>query len=182
MRIVLFSPPWVTQEPPELHGVQKILNGIWTDAAVDYAADWTAKQSFGKRGPVGVQKYLNKKLDSAFEGAGWECYSSTFTTHDLWFRVTFRHQMSAGSNIVDAMKALGRGRYRTAVIAAATRDFLEQISPADAPALTSFEKLRAELIDLDGILRAPIYLAALRPASVLPAKTLSVILSSDRRR
>lgn len=182
MRVEVYVPEWLEVPAIDLAAVDDILRGVWADAATDYAANWIAQRGARRRGPVGVQKFLNTALDDRFQQAGWTAYASTFTDGPLWFRVTFRHQMSAGSNFLEALKAVKRHGFGVAVIAAATREFLEQISPADAPALTSFEKLRAELEDLRGVWSAPVVIAALHPCSILPPRTAEVVLHPARRR
>lgn len=163
-------------------GLVTVLDGAWAEAATDYAAEWTAKRLAGRRGPVGVQKYLNSVLDRRFSEASWGAYQATYTQDQIWLRVTFRHQMSAGANILEALKAVVRYEYRIAIIAAATRDFLELISPADAPSLTSYEKLVAELDDLEGVINAPIAVASLTPSSVPSGPAMDALLDPGRRR
>lgn len=182
MRAELYIPDWVSVSTVDLASINRVLEGAWSDAAAAYAAEWTAQRTVRRRGPVGAQRYLNAVLDDRFQHSGWTAYASTFTRGDLWFRVTFRHQMSAGANFLDALKAVKKYEFRAAVIGAATRAFLEDISPADAPALTSFEKLRAEVEDLRGVWSAPVLLAALHPCSALPPKTSEVIGDPRRRR
>lgn len=166
----------------DLSSINDLMNGIWAEAATEYAAEWRAKRLAGKRGPVGVQRYLNSVIDHRFTEAGWGAYASTYTRDFLWWRFTFRHQMSAGSNFLEALKAVLRYEYKVAVIAAATREFLEVISPADAPALTSFEKIQAELDDLKGVISAPIVIAALHRCSVPSQPTLDALSDPSRNR
>ena len=61
-----------------------------------------------------------------------------------WLRITFRHQMSLGSDVVDALKVCRKGGMTEAAILAASDQFLDVISPNDARALVSYEKLRRE--------------------------------------
>jgi len=182
VRAELYIPEWLDAPDVDLSKVNEVLEGSWAEAATNYAAEWTAQRSVGKRGPVGIQKFLNSVIDRRFQKAGWNAYASTYSSNQLWFRVTFRHQMSAGSNFLEGLKAVGRYDFRVAVIAAATRDFLEIISPADAPALTSFEKVKAELNDLKGLITTPILVAALHPSSVPRARTMDAVQHPDRRR
>jgi hypothetical protein len=63
-------------------------------------------------------------------------------------RVTFRHQMSLGSDIIDAIRAHHRAGMELVAIMAASRAFLNVISPNDAAVLTSYEKLKAEVDSL----------------------------------
>lgn len=182
MRAELYIPTWLEIPEVNLAEINGLLEGSWAEAASDYAADWRAKALVGRRGPVGVQKYLNAVLDNRFREAGWGAYASTYTTSSIWWRFTFRHQMSAGSNFLEALKVVGRFDFRVAVIAAATREFLEVISPADAASLTSFEKLQAELVDLEGIVSAPVVVAALRPCSSPSGVSMQALSDPKRKR
>lgn len=181
MRVELYTPSWLDVPKVDLTEINDVIDGSWAEASSDYAADWRAKALVGKRGPVGVQKYLNAVLDKRFQNAGWGVYASTYTTATDWWRFTFRHQMSAGSNFLDALKVVGRYDYRIAVITAPTREFLEVISPADAGSLTSFEKIQAELVDLKGIISAPVIVASLQ-ASSLPSTVSMEALSDPKRK
>jgi len=178
----LYVPDWLHTPGIDLSKVNEVLAGSWTEAATDYAAEWTARRSVGKKGPVGAQRHLNAVVERRFQAAGWGSYASTYTMGEFWFRVTFRHQMSAGSNFLEALKAVIRHGFDVAIIAAATREFLEDISPADAPALTSFEKLRTELDDLRGIVNVPIVVASLQPVGELSDVTRNVISHPGRQR
>lgn len=182
MHAELYVPPWLESAGIDPAPIDQVLEGSWAEAATDYAADWRAKRGSGKRGPVGVQRYLNTILDRRFVEHGWTAYSSTYTRDRTWWRITFRHQMSVGSNFLEAMKAVARHDFRVAIVAAATREFLELISPADAPALSSFEKLQAELNDLDGVTSLPIVVAALHPVQAPSPAIMDTLLDSRRRR
>ena len=82
-----------------------------------------------------------------------------------WVRVTFRHQMSLGSDIVDALKVCKKEGITLAIILAASRESLNIISPNDASALISFEKLQREIISLNGAMDIPLLIGELTPKS-----------------
>ena len=82
-----------------------------------------------------------------------------------WVRVTFRHQMSLGSDILDAIKVCKKEGIQQAVILAANRRTLNIISPNDAAAIVSFEKLEKEIMSLDGALNIPLIIGELSPMS-----------------
>ena len=86
-----------------------------------------------------------------------------FTKADTWVRVTFRHQMSLGSDIIDAQKVCAKFGVKLAMILAADRDTLSIISPNDAGAIVSFEKLERAVFDLDGVIDIPLVYGKLTP-------------------
>lgn len=80
-----------------------------------------------------------------------------------WLRVTFRHQMSLGSDILDAIKVCKKEGMEQAIILAANKSTLQLISPNDANALVSFEKLQSEIWSLNGALDIPLIIGELSP-------------------
>ena len=88
-----------------------------------------------------------------------------FFKDKTWVRVTFRHQMSLGSDILDAIKVCKKEGIQQAVILAANRRTLKIISPNDAPAIVSFEKLEKEIMSLNGALDIPLIIGELSPMS-----------------
>ena len=71
--------------------------------------------------------------------------------------------MSLGSDIVDAIKVCKKENMKLAVILAANRNTLDLISPNDAAALISFEKLQREILSLDGAIDIPLIYGELTP-------------------
>jgi hypothetical protein len=94
---------------------------------------------------------------------------------DRWIRITFRHQMSLGSDFTDALKVSRRSGFSEVLIAAATGNFLKIISPNDAAALTSHEKVWAEAVDLIGCLDIPLLVGSLEAASSLPVEVAGIV-------
>lgn len=176
MILDLHRPTWAQHVPDiDMDTVVSPLRGSWAEAATLYAADRSAKLGAGKRPPIGVQPHLNKVLSERYREAGWDGHGQRFLKEGVWLRVTFRHQMSIGSDILDALKVLAKGHAQVAIIAAATTEFVRVISPNDVNVLTSFEKLVAEVRDLDGAVSAPVLIGRLRPLSNLPPATASVV-------
>ena len=85
--------------------------------------------------------------------------------------------MSLGSDIIDALKVCKKEGIKLAIILAANRDTLNVISPNDASALISFEKLRREILNLNGALDIPLLIGELTPKS-----TASEIIDDELRR
>ena len=79
------------------------------------------------------------------------------------FEITFRHQMSLGSDIVDAIKVCKKEGMEVAIILAANRKTLDLVSPNDAAAIVSFKKLQNEILSLDGAIDIPLIIGELTP-------------------
>ncbi len=167
MRARLFAAPWVnttlTKEANEAIAI--IGDGVWREASIHFTADREYKQSIGKSAPKGMQRYLNDVLDDRFSKKEWFSDSGYYFKGQTWVRVTFRHQMSLGSDILDAIKVCKNEGMKQAIILAANRKTLDLISPNDAAALVSFEKLQNEIFGLNGAIDIPLLFGELSPLS-----------------
>lgn len=182
MRVSFYPAPWHTFKPSDmLVGTSDVLRGTWRDAATNYYAERATRVRAGKKAPKGIQPFLNRVIESRFLEGGWSGGDGRFWNGEVWIRLTFRHQMSIGSDILDALKVTRRFGVTQVAILAATRSFLELVSPNDAPGLSSFEKFRTEIADLVGCLDIPLFLGRLEPASALPANVASVVLAPRPR-
>jgi len=170
MKVTLLSAPWYDGQPtPALLEACRVLgDGTWRDAAVGFYAERAARVRRGRSAPKGMQGELNKVIARDFERAGWLGADGRFAKDRTWVRVTFRHQMSLGSDILDAARLCARERYAQVAILAAESGFLRTISPNDCGALVSFEKLRIAVAELHGVLDIPLFLGALTPQSIVP--------------
>lgn len=167
MRVRLVAPPWgkpeLTDEAKE--AVDILGEDIWAAASVDFYAKREALVRAGKHAPKGMQQTLNSIIDERFSIKGWEGDSGYYVKDSTWVRVTFRHQMSLGSDIVDALKVCKKEGITLAIILAASRESLNIISPNDASALISFEKLQREIVSLNGAMDIPLLIGELTPKS-----------------
>lgn len=165
MRVQLFAPPWGAPEMTEegREAVRILGDNVWSDAALRFYAERDAKLQMGYRAAKGMQGTLNKVLKKKFEEYDWYAEAGYFIKGDTWVRVTFRHQMSLGSDIIDAQKVCARSGIKLAMIMAADRATLNTISPNDASALVSFEKLEREILDLNGVINIPLVYGKLTP-------------------
>jgi hypothetical protein len=120
-------------------------------------------------------------LDAQFEAAGWDTNDGRYRKGEAWVRITFRHQMSLGSDFIDAIRLAKKDGVSHLVIAAASREFLEVISPNDAGALISFEKLVAQTAELNGAIDIPLFLGRLTPISELPPEVEDALLRQRPR-
>ena len=183
MEMKLYSAPWARLSPTDeaAEAVEILGDGLWADASVHFYAERDARMSAGQRAPKGMQSTLNSLLCERFIKNGWMGDAGYFVKDRTWLRVTFRHQMSLGSDIVDAIKVCKKEGIKLAIIAAADDETLKVISPNDAKALVSFEKLQREVQGLDGALDIPLLFARLTPKS-RASKEIDDELKKDRPR
>jgi hypothetical protein len=170
MKLHLEAAPWAANTPSEelLEAVDIAARSVWRDAATDFYVTREARRLAGRPQPKGAQLFLNGVLDERFATAGWDGLEGRYRKGSTWVRITFRHQMSLGSDLLDALRLAGREGVRHLAICAATLPFLRLISPNDAGALVSYEKLTAQVSELDGVLDLPLFIGRLTPISVLP--------------
>lgn len=165
MNVRLVAAPWtlqnITEETEE--AIDIIGDNVWRDASIMFYAARDAKIRAGKSAPKGMQRYLNEILDSRFKENDWDGDSGYYFKDKTWVRITFRHQMSLGSDFLDALKVCKKEGIELAIILAANRQTLKIISPNDASALISFEKLQNEVISLNGALDIPLLIGELTP-------------------
>ncbi|MBR0264101.1 MAG: hypothetical protein IJQ60_09510 [Prevotella sp.] len=167
MNTRLLASPWVkTQKTKETEeAVELLKDDVWKEASVLFAAEREVKLKANKSAPKGMQRYLNDVIVKKFTSSGWIGEAGYFFKGKTWIRVTFRHQMSLGSDILDAIKVCKKEGMEQAVILAANKKTLDLISPNDANAIVSFEKLEREIIGLNGALDIPLLYGELTPVS-----------------
>ena len=165
MKTKLLAPPWVNTELTEelKEAVEIISQDVWKEASVRFSAEREVKLRSGKSAPKGMQRYLNEVLVERFSAKGWDGDSGYFFKNKTWIRVTFRHQMSLGADILDALKVCKIEGMEIAAILAANRSTLTIVSPNDASALVSFEKLQSEILSLNGAIDIPLLIGELTP-------------------
>ena len=83
--------------------------------------------------------------------------------------------MSLGSDFLDALRVNRKEGVSHLLIAAASSDFLKLISPNDAGALVSFEKLWSQTAELKGVVDIPLFIGRLTPSSALPREVAAAI-------
>lgn len=183
MKARLEAAPWfkgeMTQEAAE--AVAILAEDVWREASILFSAERNARLSQKMSAPKGMQKYINSILIDRFTEKGWACSAGYFVKGKTWIRVTFRHQMSLGSDILDAIKVCKKNGMEMAIILAANSDTLKIISPNDAPALVSFEKLEREMFDLDGAIDIPLIIGELTPYTSA-SSDINEMLRKDRLR
>ena len=115
-------------------------------------------------------------INERFVDAGWEGMNSKFRKNDTWVSISFRHQMSVGSDLYNALCLWRRGNIKQILLLAATLDFLRVISPLDATSLASFERFTTAMSQMTGAFEPPIIVGALEPESVLDKKVAELVL------
>ena len=169
MKIVFAAAPWTKAKPnANLRSVNKALEGVWRDTAETFYAEVVAAQNTGEKMPQGMQRHLNDAIDRRLVEAGWEGKDGRFVKGDTWLRITFRHQMGLGSDVLDALRVTKLEGIAQCAIVCAPRALLNLISPNDAPALCSAEKLTVKLRELDGALDFALFAGVLETAPGLP--------------
>lgn len=167
MKVRYVTPPWgapeMTKEGEEFANI--MAKNVWSEAAVRFYAEREAKIRTGQRAPKGMSRTLNSLITERLLEAGWSGDSGYFVKNDTWVRVTFRHQMSIGSDFIDAIKVCKKEGIKLAIIAAAGNDMARIISPNDWHAVAGFEKIRNETMDLNGVIDIPLLIGELIPMS-----------------
>jgi hypothetical protein len=182
MRIEFTNTPWFKGEiSQEATNASQLIDGIWREATNEYVAIRESRMQQGLREPKGFQSHLNRIIDYRFNDAGWDGEGGRFVNGDTWIRITFRHQMSIGSDFLDALRVVRREGVQFAAICAAPLEILRVISPNDAAALTSFEKLNLLAASLDDVFDIPLVLGALVPQSSITSEVIEKLLSSRPR-
>ena len=178
MRVDVLPAPWNKGKLSKtaLEGFE-LFRGAWREAATRYTSIYSVRSKSGRNLPKGVQKYLNQVLEERFTEAGWDAIEGRFRKGDTWIRVTFRHQMSLGSDLIDAIRICKKEGVKEAIILAGSDSFLRLVTPKDAAALVNYEKLANDVTRLNGVLDIPLYYGQLSQESKLHPDANKLILS-----
>ena len=166
-------------KPPAhcVHGLDEALLGVWEESCIDYAARYYAADAVGKSPPRGVQAHINEQIEKRLTSRGWEGSDGRFVRDKTFLRVTFRHQMSLGSDFMDALILANREGMECAVIAAAGMEFARRITPRDFNSIVTFEKLVPYYTRARPLFDIPLSIGELLPASTLPSDVERLINS-----
>ena len=167
MKTRLLASPWTVPQltPETAEAINLLQDDVWKESSVLFTADREAKLKAGQSAPKGMQRYINDVITKRFTSHGWMGEAGYFFKEKTWVRVTFRHQMSLGADILDAIKVCKKEGMQQAVILAANRKTLDLITPNDAAAIVSFEKLEREIMSLNGALDIPLLYGEITPMS-----------------
>ena len=138
------------------------MNNVPDEYLDNYATEMLKKQEH-------IQSFVERAIDRKLTEAGWLGDSGYYVKGSTWARITFRHQMSIGSDFLDALKVCKKQGMELAVIIAANRETLDVITPNDASGLVSFEKLRSLALDMDGAMDIPLLIGELTPMTLAPS-------------
>ncbi len=183
MKATITRAPWVEDElTVESMAALELLNGSWKEACARFVTMSQIKVMAGRNAPKGIQLYLNEVLTERFVEAGWDADDSRFRLNSTWVRVTFRHQMSLGSDLLDAVRLSATGGVTQCLILAASPEFLRVITPSDAMVICSSEKFVSQVARMNGAINSPIFIGELTPSSKLDPSVSEVVMGSRLRR
>lgn len=182
MKIRLVRPSWNQDQPTnETKELSNLLDGVWRESANLFYLESKLCKSKGKSGPLGLQPFLNETINQRFIDNSWEGMDGRFSKNRTWIRVTFRHQMSLGSDFFDAIRLAKSENFEQCVLLAADDDFLRVITPRDWRSLCSFSKMSAQLAQLEGFFDTPLMIGELKPNSNL-STDLHTLIYGERLR
>ena len=168
MKVTIQKPIWhndsLTQESLE---AISLLDGVWTTACGVFATQANLNFSKSKKIPMGIQPFINDEIDERFRKAGWEGKDSKFRKQKTWVSISFRHQMSLGSDLYNALWLWKREGIDQALLLAGNLEFLRVVTPRDATSLTSFERYANAMAQMNGVFNPPIVIGALEANSKL---------------
>jgi hypothetical protein len=175
MKCDLIYPSFSTFSNPERPTSTRVFEGVWAEAAEDYASEFAGKKSVGASTPRGMQRHLNAAIQKRLFELDWEGADGRFHRGDEWLRVSFRHRMSLGSDLLDAARMHRVEGFSKITLVAAAASFLSTISPADAKALSSAEDFRAQAKLNEFCLEIPLRIGTLEPVSALPTDVTDIL-------
>jgi hypothetical protein len=146
-----------------LHSLQSDLSGVWKSAATEFYARFVALSAHGKNPPLGMQPVINSQLNEMMVAKGWQGSSGRFIKDNVWLRITFRHQLSLGSDFMDALLVAHREQMQALVIAAPSIEFAQLITPRDFKAITTFDKLETYFNRAQDLYQVPLAIGRLEP-------------------
>lgn len=167
MDINLHHAPWHQEAPSkESQELFEIFgNNFWADVCTHFFAEQVAKKNMGKRLDVGMQRTLNKLLADRFRQFGWDAHAGRFAKADTWVRLIFGNSNTLGADFLEALKESKKNHVQTAILLGADRPTLDLISPTDASSMVSLNKIKREVLELDGIFDIPLFYGELFPIS-----------------
>ena len=164
MKIRLVRPTWYTENPTmETMELANLLNGVWRESANLFFLESEINKKKEKPGPLGIQPFINEVLNQRLLDNGWDGIDGRFSKSRTWIRITFRHQMSLGSDFLEAIRLAKAEEFEQCIILAAEEEFLRVITPRDWRSICSFPKLTAQLAQLEGYFDTPLMIGELTP-------------------
>jgi len=168
-------PSYADELTKEAEEAIQLLNGVWREATNLFLADTDSSIKRKKKPPLGIQKYLNEIIDERFIQNDWDGEDSRFIKKETWIRVTFRHQMSLGSDFLDALRLIKTEKINQCILLAADEDFLKLITPRDWRSICSFQKVSALAAQLEKPFPSPIIIGELKPESKISQRAHELV-------
>jgi hypothetical protein len=175
MKCTVNYPSFSTLEATQRLATLDYFEGVWANAADEYAAEFMGKRSVGGKTPRGMQKHVNAAIQKRLYELGWEGVDGRYHKGDEWLRVSFRHSMSLGSDLLDAARMHFVEGFKKITLIGASESFLATISPADCKALCSADDYRAQAKLNEFALEIPFGIGTLEPVSVLEPSVTEII-------
>jgi len=176
MNLRLVRPDWYQGEPTrEVSELVECLDGVWRESANLFALDTKLSLNQGRPGPLGMQPFINEVINQRLEEKGWTGVDGRFSKSRTWIRITFRHQMSLGSDFLDAFRLARAENYEQCIIVAADDEFLRVITPRDWRSICSFSKISAQMAQLEGYFDTPLLIGELTPISALNSEVEKLV-------
>jgi len=160
----------VSGEPEEglLDDIFESVSNIWAQSAGDFYARHVAAVARGIKPPLGIQPFINNRLDAELPASGWEGSEGRFTKDSTWLRITFRHAMSLGSDFMDGLLLAYREGIRVAVIAAPSIEFAKLVTPKDAGAIVTYERIEEYFSRAHPLFQIPLVIGRLSEGQGCP--------------
>lgn len=179
MKVVLQRPVWysadLTRESLEAVG---LLSGVWKEACLAFVATTKLRLANGRKPPMGIQPFINSAIDERFLAAGWDGRDSKFRKGNTLVLISFRHQMSLGSDLYSAVWLSKKEEIEQVLLLAGTLEFLRIVTPQDASSLTSFERYCSAISQMTGAFDPPLIIGGLDAESKLGEREAEVIYGS----
>lgn len=160
-----------------LDSINDELHSIWANAASAFFARHVALNSLPSKQPKGVQAFINECLEETLPEYGWEGGDGRFIKNGVWLRITFRNQMSIGSDFMDALLLAHRENVEALIIAAPSMDFARVITPKDVNSIVTYEKLEEYFARANPLFQIPLAIGRLEAAGNLSPDIQRVLKS-----
>lgn len=184
MKLELEPAYWHAADPlPDFKDLAGVLvDGVWSEAARRFHEKRQSQIAAGRPAPKGAQAFINHVIGERLVSAGWAWDRGRASRNQVWVRFSFRHQMSLGSDLWEALQCHITGRFSQVAVIMADEGFLEVITPNDAKALCSFSKLQRSVRESHPPCEFPLFLGRLLPASEPPSEVEAALRFLPRLR
>ena len=141
-----------------LSSLNSILTGTWEESNQIFQASNSARIAQNKKKKVGLQSDLNALITQKLIDAGWEGEEGRFFRDGSWIRISFRHYMSQGADLLEAYSVFKRENFKQIALIYGEDAFLKSVWPGGHSALCSYEKAVSMWSQYEEILPMPLIL------------------------